>query len=154
MSGCPEWRERILEADLEELGGARHSELSAHLGACPACGALADAVLRTNAGLARSLEAATRDDVDVDGVLARLGHGAAPDAGVRATTGPPRVAPWLPLAAAALLAALLALPAPEPPLDPVPPATPTAPPAVEVPAGRNVVVIPTADPQITVLWFF
>ena len=157
MSGCADWRERILEADLEELHGAGSSTLAAHLDACGGCRALADAVVRTSAELARSFAAAAASDPDVaaDAVIARLRRTAPATAGTVVTAaGPPSAAPWLPFAAAALIAGLLALPAEERPARLTPPPPPAMPPAVEVPEGRNVVVLPTADPQITVLWFF
>ena len=157
MSGCSGWRESVLGADLEELRGTAGSELSAHLAGCPMCRTVADAVLRTSAGLASSLEAtASREEVDVEAVLTRLERSASPHFGeLPKSSRPPRAALWLPFAAAALVAGLLALPTAEPPMGPSPPPPPpTTPPAVDVPDGRNVVVIPTSDPQITVLWFF
>lgn len=158
---CADARELLLEAEPHDLRPRGRGPLSEHLGACPRCRALADAILRGEAALG--------------GGLAALAAAGAARVAIAAGTPPPRAEPTrpsrvarvparsrarrrvalavLPLAAAATLVLLPSAgagPAPLPDPDVVlhPPV-----PFVEAPAGGPVAVL-ESGPGITVVWFF
>jgi hypothetical protein len=168
MRDCVVHRERLLEASPSELrqalARARAADPRAegvgadigsarfemHLACCPACLAAAERVVE---GL-DALDTALGDrssGVDPVAIVERA----------RAADGKGRP-PWARsdrLAAALLAAAAVALVFLRPPSGPSPhpPAAVAAQPTepdVEAPAGRNVAVLSTDNPDITVLWIF
>lgn len=152
MIDCERSRALMLEAEPQELAGEGTGALARHLATCPRCGEIAAAILRDTRGLGAALEAAAGAP-DVEGILERAADtaGDAPRL-PRSRTG--RWVAWSTLAAAAATAAVL-LGRPDAPLPP--PATrvaDAAPPALQVDTEQNVAVIPTGNPDITVLWFF
>jgi hypothetical protein len=163
MSECTKSLDELLDADVDELRGRADTELSRHVSHCTRCGAAARRILASNAALDRAL--ASAPSLDVEAVLARARLATAPDRdgastrrpGVPDSSGPrwQRWHAWAGLAAAASLAALVLLSVREPSL----PGTPGQPltnaqAMVEAPPDRDVAVIQTDNPDITVLWFF
>ena len=142
---CAAARERLLEAEPEELDGTAETPLARHLATCAPCAARARAILEGEAALDQALARISRTAVSGD------------------VTRPPssrlrRVARWaaVPLAAAAAVAVVWSATR-----RPPPPAIPDARvvleepvPFVEAPEGRPVGVFETAQPGITVVWFF
>lgn len=156
MTECAPFRALLLEVEPETLDAASagvpdRSGLAAHLGSCASCRSAARRIREGNRALDATLKAAP--GVDAAALLARARlRPAGEERTPRRRRAP---AAWVGLAAAAALAALLVLPG-EP--DPIP-ATTTTPPEREyalVEAGPedNVAVMPTDDPDITVLWFY
>lgn len=154
----------LLEAEPDELRGRGASDVATHVRACPACAARARRVLEAESALDGYLGAA-RGKLGVDAVLAAVdvaapaaAPGAPRSAGSPSSLGSgvrvPAWGRWGGLAAAAAVAALLLLPGREPPALPVVARTEAPPPLVESAEGRTVAVMATADPDITVLWFF
>lgn len=142
---CLDARAALLEADLEELRGTADTPLALHLRDCPDCRAAAERIVRVEDAMGRRL-----------GALApRRGIARAPAA------APRRRRPWrwaAPLAAAAGIVALVVTRAPEPrPEDHGPPDLAThevGGVSVRAPAGRNVAVFQTDNPDIVVIWFY
>jgi len=142
---CMEARAALLEADLEELRGTADTPLALHLRDCADCRAAAERVLRVEGALGWRLAAL------------------APRRGIaRAPATPRRRRPWrwaVPLAAAAGVGALLLVVTrpPEPrPVEgrPADVAQETGGVSVRAPAGRNVAVFQTDNPDIVVIWFY
>lgn len=144
---CTEARAALLAADLEELRGAADTPLALHLRGCTACRATAERIIRVEGAMGRRL-----------GALAPQRDIARPPAMMPS----PRPGPWrwaVPLAAAAGIVALLVVTRP-----PKPPPIEERPADVAVqeaggvsvraPAGRNVAVFQTDDPNIVVIWFY
>lgn len=158
MMACRTVRTLLLDAEAEALRGEGASEAAEHVRTCPACAARAGIVLAETAAIDRFLSVAA-PPLDVDAVLSAAGH----RMGGGATTGhSSRAVPfpswrrWVPLAAAAAVAGLLLL-RDDPGLPPSSSASPAispAPPLVEKAAHQNVAVLATANPEITVVWFF
>ena len=159
MNSCP-WREQLLELDVNELDAneldvherdvheLQSAEWQAHFDACSDCSDAAQQILAAYDGLDRVLGAAP--PVDTAAILARARMTAS--APVRSGR---RVQRLVLLAAAASIAGLLMLREWERPL----PGTPSVP-SVQAPVewalegDRDVAVLPTDHPDITVLWFF
>ncbi len=159
---CSTTRDWILEVDPEELardgtGEQRDAtgEHAAHLAECAECRALADEILGAEAVLREGLDSLEPTlDVGAALVRARQAHQA-----VRRRRRWPAAVPL----AAAALGGLLVLGRPSPVrIADLDPATVTAAralglvgPAPVVRAGRNdrVAVLPTENPNITVIWF-
>ena len=147
MIACNQWRERLLAAPLADLEGEGTSPLVAHLRSCARCAEeariLLEATERLNADLDRSapLSAATLEDL-----LAR--------SGVRRIL-PRRRRLWPRLgAAAAAVLALLSLPSGDAPVAFRSATTGVSrPPTLEAGVG-NAAILPTRNPDITVIWFF
>jgi predicted anti-sigma-YlaC factor YlaD len=133
---CPEARELLLEAEVAELRGEGTSALVLHLAECAECRRAAQHLLEMNRRLNAALESAPRTRVPAPG-LRPLYWGLAAAAtvalvvAVRARQGVGRREP--PAAVAAT---------PEPVLE------------VSAGTGRTAAVFRTADPKITVVWFF
>lgn len=153
---CEDARDRILDCHLEELTGEVQTELSEHLRGCDDCRRIARAVVAGERGLARALDdaAAAPDEQALE--LATAGRREASRAEDRRLW---RLA--VPLAAAAALLLWL-LPLEEASREPgsVPGGRELAarqdlPPqvGVRVEGKRQVAVIETRDPQVTVVWF-
>lgn len=147
MMDCSHARELLLEADLAELDAGRASELGRHLASCAACRAAALAIrageerLRARLGAARPLG-------DAAIAVSRAREAAQRRARV------PRLGVAGAALAAAALAAVLLLPrrrVPGPAPTPPPPPGPTF--SVTAPAGREVIVLHTANPKIVVVWY-
>jgi len=131
---CRDAQDLLLEAERAELLGEPTTELGRHVATCPACGARARRILDAEAALDRALS-----------------H---PPARRRRRMP---LAAWGGLAAAAVVVLLL-LPRQRPADRQAPVGLPNDVAAVSVDvsggAGTTAVVFQTADPTITVVWFF
>lgn len=143
---CRTARERILEADPAELEAQSESPLGQHLLDCGECRAAAQRVLDGMVLLNRELAAVRRRSVGE--ALTRLSR--------KRTSLPYTLVPWA-LAASILFAVVVTRPwevrSTVPKLElalrqeaPVP--------VVEDAGGASVVMFPTINPQITVVWFY
>jgi anti-sigma factor RsiW len=144
---CRAALDQLLEADSAVLAGLGETELADHVRACPRCAAAAAAMLRTQASLQASLDA-VRPRVPVEMALGR--------AQWRRPSWRRRW--WIaaaPVAAAAGIAAIILLsrsvPTPVPTQPPATQATAERP-IVTAPAGHNVAVFQTDDPNIVIVW--
>jgi anti-sigma factor RsiW len=161
MTTCDRFRDSLLQAEPDELRGVGDSELAAHVRTCPACGRAARTLLEATAELGAYLGRAGPAP-DVAGILQRAAAPAARRVAPSPTASPgvrrrirledPR--PWVALAAAAAIAGMLLLPGPAAPPPPTAAADPYRLPTVESASGRTVAVLPTDNPDITVLWLF
>jgi len=147
---CAAARALLLEADPAELRGETDGPLAEHLRACAACRARADAILAGQAELdaaLRTLSTASRDPKVIP-LAARRGWGR-------------RIAPAA--VSFAALAATVAAVMLSRPGDAGPPRGtadriarllfPT-PPVARAEGGRNVAVLKTSDPDVTVVWVY
>jgi hypothetical protein len=156
MSECTTFRDRLLVADLDELEARVDTPVSRHLRDCPRCRAAARRIIDDTALLAARLAAAPGRP-DTEALLAAAGAGPLPE--VR-TSRPgrrlrSRELPWLGIAAAAaILAVLVRPPPPSPDRAAVGAPSIASPPLVEAAPDHDVAVLPTRDPDITVVWFF
>lgn len=152
MNDCNSIISRMLEAPLEELDPASEGEIAEHLRGCASCRAAAEAIVVETRALGEWRS--PMGDPDLDAILVRAGV----PAEKAASTGMGRrngTKAWLGLAAAAALATVLLRPSPPPmPGEGPTPRTPSPPPLVEAAPGRDVVVLPTRNPDITVVWFY
>jgi predicted anti-sigma-YlaC factor YlaD len=149
--------DRLLVADLDELEGRTDTPLARHLRVCPSCRAAARRIVEDTAILAARL-AVDAERPDADALLAAA-RAADPRAAVGLASAGWRLGPrelsWLGLAAAAGLAAVLLRPPPTPPdRSAASDVSAAALPLVEAAPDRDVAVLPTRDPDITVVWFF
>jgi len=147
---CRAVRDALLEADLAELRGAGDSTLSRHLAACSACRAAAARILEDQAALLAALQApAPRREI-------AWAIGAARAEAGRRSARRRAWQRWVPLAAAAGLGAIIWIARREPQHPSAARVEPISPPGlmVEAPAGRNVAVLETGNPDIVVIWFF
>lgn len=152
MNACRDLRARLLEADPRELAGLGPSEVADHVRTCAACGAVAGAILEETAALGRFLAEAGQPP-DVEAILTSAGVPRSEPGAAARVFSFPSWRRWSALAAAAAVVGLLLLPADAPvEVADIPPLEGR--PLVEVPPDRNVAVLPTANPDITVLWFF
>lgn len=147
--------ELMLEADLRDLSPTSVSELGQHLRDCPACRARAERIVADSRALA-AVVGAMRPTVDISEVRIRAA------AAARSIQDKRRV--WrraslvTPLALAAGIGALLLIG--DENGGSVPPTPRSAAPAteaaldVETPAGTNVAVFRSDNPQIVVIWYF
>lgn len=151
---CAEAFDEILEADVEVLQGLGKGPLVRHLRECPRCATRARAVLAGAGALGLEMSEHV-PALDLDALLDQAldpGRNRARIVSIRR-----RALGFglIPLAAAAALVSLFLRTEPNLPGDPLPPS-----PAVSasldvgVPEGRNVAVLATNDPDITVLWLF
>ena len=155
---CAATREWIFEVDPEELERDGRGEHADHLAACPECRALADEILGADVALRDTLDS-VEPALGVEAALVRAREAVAVQKATRRRRG------WqvaVPLAAAALGGILLMgrpSPAPGPAFDP---ATLSAAralglvgarPVVNAESHRRVAVLPTENPNITVIWF-
>ena len=162
---CAEAVHVLLEADPAELAGRGDDPLARHLRECPSCMALAGEILAIEGELARELESAV-PPLELDRILDMA---AAAGDTAEMPEGAPEVLPFqtpssgrvrraalrlLPLAAAAVLATLFVAREPQLPGPSFSPPVQAPGLDVEVPEGRNVAVLKTSDPDITVLWLF
>lgn len=156
MIPCAEVRELLLEAEPEELRGVGTSAVAEHVRACRACAHIAGRILAETEVLRAYLDDAPTPPLGE--ILRRAGVARAAEVAPAVAAGRtiPRRWLWAPAAAAAAVAALfVALES----RGPVPHAASTTapaepPPVVEPANGATVAVMQTANPDITVLWFF
>lgn len=158
MTRCSEVRDRLLDADPGELEGRGSSPVAAHVRACPACRARARRILDAQAALDGALsEMAAGVAVGVDPAEAR--------SQVERRRRSRRRVVWgvvAPLAAAAVGAvALFGTGRPSDPGAPMGTVPTWALPGlgaggsgtVVSAGGEGVAVLPTRNPDITVVWF-
>lgn len=148
---CESARDALLEADREVLSGRADGPLAEHVRSCPRCARVATRLLEAEAALAGGLAREAREPSAeaVEATLRRARR--APRGSLSRWT---RRA-WAPALAAAALATLLPWPDGGPP--PAPSASPASVPTlpvVEAPPGRDLAVVRTSNPSITVVWFF
>ncbi|MDH5590389.1 MAG: hypothetical protein OEZ65_14635 [Gemmatimonadota bacterium] len=146
MMSCTEARRLLLEVEPSALRGDGDTPLAIHLRGCRSCSTAAGVILSEGALL--------------DAILS--GRDAVEEVGARVASFPPvarnRVRTFVPLAAAALLAGVVLTrfpgirPEPEAPSRQI--VSPSALALVEVPEGRNAAVIPTSDPDLTIVWIY
>lgn len=152
MKHCRNVRSLLLEAEPEELAGEGSSNVAQHIRTCAACGAIASRILEETAVLDTYL-AQVPSAPDVDAILARAGVDEAASE-VSAKVLPfPAWRGWAALAAAAAVAGLFFFRS-DAPLQMGSTNTFEAPPLVEAAPDQNFAVLSTANPDITVLWFF
>ncbi len=149
---CAEALQTILEADPSILEGQGDSSLALHIQECPRCRKMARAVLEGENVLAEELVAALPSP-DLEALLDEvLGPESTPK---KLRFRHRRLGlTLLPLAAAAAMVALFLGSEPRLPGDPYLPPQRAPGLGLEVPEGRNVAVMATSDPDITVLWLF
>ncbi len=145
---CHDARLALLDADPAELHGESASALTHHLSQCGDCRVLSETLLAAQRGAARWMAERTPRRR-----LAALPSRRAATAGQR----PRRRWPVLVAAAAAIAALIVTWPGDGPPaptrgLGAPPPTISRI--AVEAPAGRDVAVFETRDPDIVIIWFF
>ncbi|MDE0037487.1 MAG: hypothetical protein OXU77_07990 [Gammaproteobacteria bacterium] len=166
MSACKRPVDPLLTAELDELAGEADTELGRHVRDCPRCSATARKILAANVSLNASL--AERRVLPGESLIARARSMQISPAAGRAwwRAQMPVAQPawrWVPAAAAvgtlAIAAILLAvigseesLPGPEWDPNQTTPDYAGQPLLVDAP-GYNVAVIPTANPDITIIWF-
>ena len=144
MMNCLDVRSLLLEAEPEELTGEGATPLAEHVRTCGACGALAGRILEETAAL--------------DGFLAQAGSGPNVDA-ILAGERQAKVIPfpawrrWTAVAAAAAVSGLFFLRG-DAPMQVADTNIFEEVPLVEAAPDQNVAVLATANPDITVLWFF
>ncbi len=178
MTHCTFGRDALLRADPVELAGTLETELGRHIAGCARCREAAERLLASNRLLDDFLDLAPA--LDVDALLARAALGPVDGSGAGGFGDPTLQDPtmtedapgdaaqktdrhrlrtrwhrWTVVAAAASVAALLVARSSERPL----PGAASLPvveryPTFELPAGRDVAVFQTDNPDITVLWFF
>ena len=146
MMNCPDIRALLLEAEPEELAGEGSSQVAEHVRTCETCRAIAGRILEETAELDRFL-AQVPSAPDVDAIVAGA---EAPKSKVIPF---PAWRRWSAVAAAAAVAGLFFLRG-DPPMQIASTRTFEGAPLVEAPPDQNVAVLPTANPDITVLWFF
>jgi anti-sigma factor RsiW len=155
MTDCTTQRDWILEADPEALKLNASGEHGDHLAKCPECRALVDEILGAQAALRETLDSVA-PALDVEAALVRAREAR------RATQRRTRWQVALPLAAATLGGVLL-MNRPSPvPVSGFDPATVRAAaalglagagPLVRAESHQRVAVLPTENPNITVIWF-
>ncbi len=154
---CHQGSKRILEADLHELEGVGESPLAVHIRGCPKCRAMAQAIVEEHRLLAQGMkDGVSGPDLGllVDDFLAEE-KGALNGGDSKAPSPFRRFGPYLiPLAAAATLAGLFFGGNPSLPGDPYLLPERVEGLDLEVADGRDVAVLATDNPDITVLWFF
>ena len=151
MTACRAWAKRLVVASPDELSGMADTDLSRHVRDCPLCAAEAGRIITANEGLRVAISG---PEVDVAELIERARHADVVEKKTRrkrwATV--PKLA-WSSMAASmAAAAAVAVLFLNTPPLEPL---MPSAPPRLLVDAADyNLVVMPTRNPDITVLWFY
>jgi hypothetical protein len=161
---CGEAYQAILEADVPELDGSGTGALARHLDGCMSCRELAQMVIREEAALGEGL-LDLLPPLDVDLLLGKATE--TPSKGRAKTearvlgSSPLSMKRFrklavaaAPLAAAAAVGALILGREPQLPGPVYSPPERMAGLEVEVPQDRNVAVLETANPDITVLWLF
>lgn len=147
---CTAARERMLEADPAELRGDGDGPLAGHLRACAACRARAGLILAGQAELDAALWALASPSPGRKVIPLR------PRAGWRVRPGP--AAASFAALAAAVAGVMLARPHPRPApgvtADQIAKLLFPTPPVARAEGGRNVAVLETSDPGVTVVWVY
>lgn len=154
---CADVQVLLLEADLEELRGEGDGALAEHLRACAACRASARHILDAERALDVALEAEAAQRGPTSAIAPAVPPGARRSPGASARPKWRRVAPWGLVAAAAALAVLVGprFRGAGPPREVLREVAPAAADVDATPAaGSTVVLFRTADPTITVVWFY
>lgn len=156
MTSCPQ-RERLLELEPEALASP-DAEWAEHLERCAECTSAVERILSLNDGLAQLLSAHPPIDAAEIVRRARISTDSAhPKAATRSRTGT-----WggvaLVAAAAVALLILVRTPPPQSALDGAVSAESVVPERAEVypvvVSDVDAAILPTANPEITVVWFF
>jgi len=150
MTPCDTRIDALRAADIAELDGSRRSELERHIASCAGCREAAARILEGNRVLDQALTLTTSPDIDA--LLAR----ASTEPVQRDERSPTRrIHRWSVVAAAAAIGAVMLGRGFDRPLPgDSPPILSDARVAIDVPGGRDVAVLQTDNPDITVLWFF
>jgi len=146
MTGCDGTRERLLEADLQELQANHSSDLAIHLRTCEACRSVAVRLAEAEGELREALGELRPPGDDEQAALL-----AVREARARSLRRPLAL---VALAAAAGLAALLLFRPAHPSVPASPPPVAQASPLIEAPAGQDVIVYHTTNPKVVVLWLY
>ncbi len=149
MIDCAQARRLLLEADLAELTPDAGTDLGQHLATCEGCRSAAEGIRAAEGALGEWLRARTPRG-DAAGALARARTAAHRRSRLRRLGATASM-----LAVAALAGILLVptrrLPGPAPRVLEAPSRSGTF--SVTAPAGRDVIVLHTADPRIVVVWY-
>jgi hypothetical protein len=161
MTTCSEFRESLLTASPDELRGVGSGEVARHVQSCPRCAAAAEVILEGTSALDRALASAPALP-DVEEILRRAGSASPAEADPASKVANRAIRPvprWLgvTMAAAASAASAVLLfsvlqDRPMPAARVVAP--PPPPPLVQTMPGQGMAVMPTDNPDITVVWFF
>jgi hypothetical protein len=151
--------EQILEANPGELRGAEETDLVAHLAGCKECRAAADRIVAMEAGLGGWLGEVERGHGSTRGAPPVMGGGDIHPGAVRIRRRRTFWTVFFPAAAAALVGLFLYEGGPAGENDPVTSLISQGvaaglPPLVESSPGKNVVVLETQDPKITLVWLY
>lgn len=151
MTACEAWAKRLVVASPEELSGKAETDLSEHVRDCPRCAAEARRIATANEALRVAMSG---PDVDAARLIERARHAGTDETITRrkrwATL--PRLA-WSAMAVSVAAAALVVVPfLRTPALEPLQPNV--RPQLLVDAADYNLVVMPTRNPDIAVLWFY
>ena len=156
MKTCPRTAE-VLSADIAELRAGANADLARHIETCADCRAAVARVLAATDALAGVMSHAP--PFDAKALLAQGGRAESPRAAWRRLAlGWRRWGAWPAAGAVATGAAALALyfaalaPEPVPMGEPWLPTEPPPRPLLAAAPDHDVVVIPTEDPDITIVW--
>lgn len=151
MTACAVWAERLVVAAPEELSGMVETELSRHIRDCRRCAAETHKIAAANEALR---VAVSSPEVDAAELIDRARHAEADEqrTTVQRLARAPRIV-WSAMAASVAAAAVIAvLLLRMPTLEPLP--LPVRPLALVDAGDHNLVVMPTRNPDITILWFY
>ena len=151
MTACAVWAERLVVAAPEELSGMAETELSRHIRDCRRCAAEAHKIAAANEALR---VAVSSPEVDAAELIERARHAEANEqrVSVRRSVRAPRMM-WSAMAASmAAVAVIAVLLLRMPSLEPLP--LPVRPQALVDAGDHNLVVMPTRNPDIAILWFY
>ena len=151
MTACAVWAERLVVGAPDEISGVAETELSRHVRDCRECAAEAHKITAANEALRVAI---TSPEVDAVELIERARHVGANEqkAGVKQSARIPRLG-WTAIAASMVAAtAMVVLSLQKPILEPLPP--PVRPQPLVNAADYNLVVMPTRNPDITILWFY
>ena len=151
MTACAVWAERLVVGAPEELSGVAETELGRHVRDCRKCAAEAHKITAANEALRVAIAS---PEVDAVELIERARHVGANEqkAGVKQSARIPRLG-WSAIAASMVAAtAMVVLLLQKPILEPLPP--PVRPQPLVNAADYNLVVMPTRNPDITILWFY
>lgn len=151
MTRCAAWTKRLLVAAPEELSGMAETELSRHVRGCRRCAAEARRIVSANEALRVVMSG---PEIDAASLIELARHADADGKKARRkqwTTGPKMA--WAAMAASVAAAAVILVPLLRTPtLEPLP--LQVRPQPLVDAADYNLVVMPTRNPDITILWFY
>ena len=151
MTACEAWAKQLVVASPKELAGKAETDLSWHVRDCQRCAAEARRIVSANEALCVAMSS---PEVDAARLIERARHAGADEKKIGRTRRAivPKLA-WGAMAASVAAAALIVVPLLRMPvLEPLSLAE-RPPPLVDA-ADYNVVVMPTRNPDITILWFY